>query len=242
MTKNKLVLKIIIGAIFLCLLVGCQTNTTKVAEPSIPMKTVSQNSEEDYVTYEFQLPEDWLYGADYGFSVIAGPPTNEPLHTDSREAMPYIVRIDNYSNNGFDMAVYKDIFAGSTDAYKKKVNKSINNLASIDTGEREFLSYLDLLTPEKQPDSDVYEYAKDFECKHYRGTYGKITTVEYTVNYNNTETRTIECYREDIPYMITGAFSNDLEVSSGDIALWAADSLKVTEHFSVIDGPLKKEN
>ena len=76
----------------------------------------------------------------------------------------------------------------------------------------------------------------DFEFELFKGTYGKIATVKYTVTYpeehGSITQHVIRCYREDIPYMVTGAFGKDDSLSSGDIALWAANTLKVTEHFT----------
>ena len=73
--------------------------------------------------------------------------------------------------------------------------------------------------------------AENFQYQYYRGTYGTIAEVQYSYTYQNKTFHEILCYREDIPYMVTGAFKDSNELSSGDIVPWVADSLKVTEHF-----------
>ena len=55
--------------------------------------------------------------------------------------------------------------------------------------------------------------------------------VRHSETYQGEVIQSIVCYREDIPYMVTGAFKDSNELSSGDIVPWIADSLKVTEHF-----------
>ena len=38
-----------------------------------------------------------------------------------------------------------------------------------------------------------------------------------------------------------GVFDDELEISSGDIALWIADNMEVTEHYKIEDNELKQE-
>lgn len=52
----------------------------------------------------------------------------------------------------------------------------------------------------------------------------------------------IDCIREDIPYMVSGCFDSNLEISSGDVALWTANSLEADENFVAEDGWAKKKS
>lgn len=52
----------------------------------------------------------------------------------------------------------------------------------------------------------------------------------------------IDCIREDIPYMVSGCFDSNLEISSGDVALWTANSLEADENFVAEDSWAKKKS
>ena len=52
----------------------------------------------------------------------------------------------------------------------------------------------------------------------------------------------IDCIREDIPYMVSGCFDSNLEISSGGVALWTATSLEADENFVAEDGWAKKNS
>ena len=70
----------------------------------------------------------------------------------------------------------------------------------------------------------------------------KNAEVQYFYTYGGKKNHIIQCYLEDIPYLVTGAFDDSVDLSSGKIALWVADSLKVTEHFTVKDNKIQKED
>lgn len=97
-----------------------------------------------------------------------------------------------------------DLFQGKTEAYEQHINKLMEKTnTKVD----------------------------HFQFQYYKGTYGTIAEVQYTYTYQGEPFHEIRCYREDIPYMVAGAFKDTNELSSGDIVPWVADSLKVTEHF-----------
>lgn len=50
----------------------------------------------------------------------------------------------------------------------------------------------------------------------------------------------IDCIREDIPYMVSGCFDSNLEISSGYVALWTATSLEADEIFVAEDSGQRK--
>ena len=248
MINIKLVSKIIIGGILLCLFIGCKANKNSIEKPPFQMNNVSQNSKYDLITFKFKLPPDWIYGPEYEFSTIACPKVVETMeHMNELEILPFKLTIESYYINGLtkNKTVFEDLFNDKIDSYKAQINQSIYNSKNLNLdGGTNFLDYLNFISPKENDSgqSNNFEYISNFKCEHYNGTNGKITEVKYTYNDNNKEYRIIECYREDIPYVVTGAFSDDIEISSGDIAFFVADSLNIKEHFTIKDGQLIKEN
>jgi uncharacterized protein YbjQ (UPF0145 family) len=120
----------------------------------------------------------------------------------------------------------KDLFAGKTSAYEEHMKQSFADAASM-------------LSSDSSGQANVPNV--DVKYQHYDGTYGKITEVQYSYTYEGKKHHIIQCYREDIPSLVTGAFDESVDLSSGKIALWVADSLKVTEHFTVKDNKIQKE-
>ena len=55
--KNK-ILSAIISIVLMISLVGCQQNN-KIIRPDVETKTVTENSQEDYVTFSLDVPSDW---------------------------------------------------------------------------------------------------------------------------------------------------------------------------------------
>ena len=59
--KNK-ILSAIISIVLMILLVGCQQNNT-IIKPDIETKTMTENSEGDYITFSLDIPSNWkLFG------------------------------------------------------------------------------------------------------------------------------------------------------------------------------------
>ncbi|MCI1965457.1 MAG: hypothetical protein LKJ17_04900 [Oscillospiraceae bacterium] len=123
--------------------------------------------------------------------------------------------------------MYRYLFAGKTSAYEEHMKQSFANTANMLSSHSS-----STLNPPKV----------DFKYQHYNGTDGNITEVQYSYTYNGKKTNIIQCYREDIPYLVTGAFDDSVDLSSGKIALWVANSLKVTEHFTIKDNIIRKED
>ena len=250
---RKLLSITLLGTILSFLLAGCQaTNRNRGGDPPVPMKSVIQNSEENYATFVFQLPEGWI-SAQQNYLTVAGCPEDavKRKFETAEDALPFTVGISNYYYSGMalseeDKQMYKDLFSGRTSAFEERMNRSStlsNNLGSTPSTAKGFL---DLLLPRKtgssQSSSKANTPQQNFQYKYYDGTNGKITEVQYSYSYNGKTFHTVQCYREDISYLITGAFDDSADISSGKIALWVADSLKVTEHFTVNDNQIEKEN
>lgn len=228
--KKQLLVTSIVFTLFV-LLVGCQSNKKAVGNPPVTMKTVTQNSKQDLATFEFQVPEGWASNPKYDLSVIAYPKeaVNKKFEAEE-DFLPYTVSIGNYYYSAIaisekDKQMYKDLFAGKTSAYEEHMRQSFANAASI-------------LNSNSSGQANVPSV--DFKYEHYEGTYGKITEVQYSYVYDGKKTHIVQCFREDIPYLVTGALDDSVELSSGKIALWVANSLKVTEHFTIENGTIQK--
>ena len=52
--------------------------------------------------------------------------------------------------------------------------------------------------------------------------------------------KAINCYRDD-DFSVCGAFDDNTELSSGDLALWVADNMEITKHYKIEDNMLKQE-
>jgi hypothetical protein len=251
MNKKKLLSVALVGIVLLFFWVGCQPNKSTLGEPPVPMNTVTQNSDVDLVTFEFQLPKGWISAPQYTLTVVGCPKDSiEKVFKAGEDVLPITIGIGNYYYSGLvlsekDKQMYKDLFAGKTNAYEERMKRPIASAADFDMPSS-FKDYLDPLLPKKDDSSQTSNAANtpkiDFQYRHYDGTNGKITEVQYSYTYNGKKTHIIQCYREDIPYLITGAFDDSVDLSSGKIAPWVASSLKVTEHFTIKDNVLQKED
>ncbi|WP_411676883.1 hypothetical protein [Caproicibacter sp.] len=232
MNRKKQLSITLMALTLLLLLVGCQTNKSTVGNPPVSLKTITQNSKGDLVTFEFGVPGGWVSGPQYNLSVVACPENAvEKKFETEEDSLPFMVGIGNYYYSGSalsekDKQMYKDLFAGKTSAYEEHMKQSFANAASMLSSDSS---------------SKVNPPKIDSNYKHYDGTHGKITEVQYSYTYGGKKHHIIQCYREDIPYLVTGAFDDSVDLSSGKIALWVADSLKVTEHFTVKDNKIQKE-
>lgn len=251
--KIKKIFAVTMSIVLLMSVVGCTKNqASSIPKSTIPMKTVTQKSKNDYVSFEFELPKTWeTFTNNYlcagGFDKVN---LKEDVETEE-ETLPYTLTIENYHySQGTWMELpeeakqaYKDLFAGNSEPYKKYLNLYVEYIIYKDSysgagspweSPSGILDYFDLFQPTENVSKESAsnkKYIKDFKYKRYDGKYGKITEVQYSYDMNRKTHQAINCIREDIPYMTSGVFDSTLDVSSGDIALWVADSLKVTEHF-----------
>lgn len=258
--KNKiLTLMIIIGLIFS--LFGCQQNNT-IIKPDVETKTVTENSMDDYVTFTFEMPLDWdIYAKDKNSLVCVSPDVNKTEFNE--EISPCLLNITNYiTPDIYPVAdeykqAYEDLFKGKYKGIEKVLNDSIEyiNIGKVmdsfpdvkfETSESimdyfnilaDGLSTPDITAPESWEDK---EWATDFTYSEYNGKNGKIIAVEYSCVIINKTYKAINCYRDD-DYSVCGVFDDETELSSGDLALWIADNIEVSEHYKLEDNVVKKE-
>lgn len=219
--KHKLIAAFLVGATLMLPFSGCQTNS--LSEPTVKMKTVTQNDDGDNATFEFEIPEDWVAGTYSTLSLGTMPEAmygNKDLTT--ADVCSYIVFIDEYYYMDYGIytteekqQLYKDLFAGKTETYEEYIKTK----ATI----RGVFGSLKLIKGDFQ--------ATNFEYKHHQGKDGKILEVRYSWVCENETVQTVRYYREDIPYVVTGAFSDSVELPSGEVAPWVVNSLKVTENY-----------
>lgn len=179
-------------------------------------KNVIHDSRDSFVTFEFEIPEGWIACEDYGYRSIKAFPEDMAESVNSSNDYDLILGINCYRETSGDLlfeeriAAIEELLKGNGQSYEEFTKENAGKI-----------------------DKDIV--AGDFEFEFYNGYYGKISVVKYTVTYPEKYSidpqNIIRCYREDIPYMVTGTFHRDDTLSSGDIALWAANTLKVTGAF-----------
>ena len=216
---------------------GCgDKKESDVPQPNMAMKTVTQNSNEDYVTFEFQLPEDWICVPNYQYelAVVAGPESAAGKTLGIMEQLPYKVDIGNYYYSYYSTGtpipedikkMYDDLLSESPETYKAYINRPPYTLNGDENSSPPYGN----------------DYITDFQYQLHNGKNGKIAEVQYKLKLDNTQYHVIECYCEKLPYRVSGTFDNSLELSSGEVALWVADSLEITEHFTLKDGKIEKK-
>lgn len=254
--KNKILTSItIIGLIFS--LFGCQQNNA-IIKPDVETKTVTENSQLDLVTFIFDLPDNWTSVAVDKSSLIC----RNPLSNESEEYKNYIspsyVVISKYTTDDITpvsyeyIESYENLFKGKHDGIEKIINENIGyiNISKYleNQPEQEFdstysiIDYFNILA--EQPtvtDNELSEYfhskvwASDFKYAEYQGKNGKVIAVEYSYVIDDKTHKAINCYRDD-NYSVCGAFDDGSEFSSGDVALWIANTLDVSEHYRLEDG------
>lgn len=99
------------------------------------------------------------------------------------------------------------------------------------------ISTPDVTTPESWNDK---KWAFDFTFSEYNGKNGNIIAVEYSYIIIDKTYKAINCYRDD-DFSVCGAFDDNTELSSGDLALWVADNMEITKHYKIEDNMLKQE-
>lgn len=247
--KRTVSLFIVVISLFTLCFSGCGTEIKNESIPQcdIPMQMVTQSTKTGYVDFVFQLPKDWQTEALPNFSVRAyQSESNEINFTNFAAKRAYTITIDNYYKPDYFVLkfdsnlkqLYADLFSGNTDIYRNHLNEHVAfanecleadktyQMQEANTTEQSDLSQ------EAVSNSDE-NYITDFDCRFLQGDNSKIAVVTFTYMYDNEFYHAINCIREDIPYMVSGDFNDMLEVSAGDIALAVANSLQVTEHFTL---------
>lgn len=255
------ILSAIISIVLMILLVGCQQNNT-IIKPDIETKTVTENSEGDYITFSIDIPSNWkLYAQNYTSIACFSPDANKT--NASENISPYKLSIDNYIipslmpiDDKYKQA-YKDLFSGKYDGIKDlicdnieyiNIGKVIDSFPDVtfETPES-IMDYFNILvdgisTPDvTMPESwNDKKWATDFTFSEYNGKNGKIIAVEYSYVIIDKTYKAINCYRDD-NFSVCGAFDDDADLSSGDLALWVADNMEITKHYKIEDNMIKQE-
>ena len=258
--KKHIVLTIII-VVIITYFVGCQQNNA-IIKPDAEMKTVTQNSLDDYVTFTFDVFSDWkVLAQDYTSIACFSPNANETNASD--KISPYKLSIENYIipslmpiADNYRQA-YEDLFKGKYEGIEEIINDSIEyiNIGKVMDSfpEQKFESpeslmdfFYMLIDGPSTPDDIMPEswedkvWASDFKYSEYDGKNGKIIAVEYSYVIIDKTYKAINCYRDD-NYSVCGVFDDAAELSSGDLALWIADNMEVSEHYKIEDNMLKQE-
>lgn len=255
------ILSAIISIVLMISLVGCQQNNT-IIKPDIETKTVTENSEGDYITFSLDIPSNWkLYAQNYTSIACFSPDANKT--NASENISPYKLSIDNYIipslmpiDDKYKQA-YKDLFSGKYDGIKDlicdnieyiNIGKVIDSFPDVtfETPES-IMDYFNILvdgisTPDvTMPESwNDKKWATDFTFSEYNGKNGKIIAVEYSYVIIDKTYKAINCYRDD-DFSVCGAFDDDADLSSGDLALWVADNMEITKHYKIEDNMIKQE-
>ncbi len=257
--KHKIFISIIVFSLIFSLF-GCQQNSIK--KPDVETKAITQNSLNDLVTFDLEIPKDCEVFIDDKNSIVCEI-SSEKHNVLPFEMSPYQLFITDYLMPDF-MPVndkykqsYEDLFKGKYDGINEIICDNIEyiNMGKViekfpdvqfDTPES-FMDYLNLLvdgisTPDMElPDKwEEIEWATDFTYSKYNGKNANIIAIEYSFTFIDKTYKAINCYRDD-NYSVCGVFDDELEISSGDIALWIADNMEVTEHYKIEDNELKQE-
>lgn len=221
MTLKKIIAVILISVAMITS--GCSQNLfNKISKPSISIKSMTQVSDNYYVTATCELPDEWKFQPKDFFTLISYDKYMEENKIDELEdTVSHILTIKNYSRMGGTgnketedvLQCYEDLFSGKPDKYKLLLNYHIFNTYHSNNADASFQK----------------NYLKKFKSKLYEGANGKILELQYSFEARGKIYHRIDCIRKDIPYIISGGFNEDLAVSSGDIALWAASTLEVIE-------------
>lgn len=200
---------------------SCQHDKNSIGKSPVPMDNITQNSKNGYISFSFDIPKGWISSETGTFSIMATDKSN--LDKEIENPILYnssIINIGNYYYNSIkpseeEVKAYDSLLKGNSDSYKEII---INSL--------------------KESNLTLSEY----QCMYYDGKNGKIAQVQFSYIVGDNTVTEIRCFRDDIPhYMVAGMINDNLELSSGEIALWVMDSLKISEHFSEHDGVIQKE-
>lgn len=255
MKYKILALMIVVGLMFS--LFGCQ-NYNSIIKPDVTMKTVTQNSQIDLVTFTFDSPDNWTSVAVDKNSIICRSPSSDESEEYKNYISPKYVIISKYITNDIlpvsdeYKQSYEDLFNNNHDGIEKIINDSIEyiNISKYLEGcpDQQFdsdysiMDYFDILAdPDNFSDYQIPDslrnkiWASDFEYTVYQGKNSKIIAVEYSYVIDNKTHKGINCYRDD-NYSVCGAFDDSSNLSSGDVALWIASTLEVSEHYRLEDG------
>ena len=257
--KQKVIALILICSLILTLS-GCNQDT--ISKPEAETKTITQDTEDNYVTFNLEIPESYEIYA-YDKNSMLCTISSEQYGNLPYETSPYTLYITNYQMpNLMKIAEdyeksYNNLFNGEYEGIEKIISNSIEyiNIAEVIDSypdvvfekEESIMAYFDMLvngisTPDTEMPNDLKDkiWASDFSYNQYNTKNGKIIAVEYSFVFLDKTYKAINCYRDDY-YSVCGVFDDKMKFSSGDIALWVASNMEITEHYIIEDNVLKLE-
>lgn len=258
MRAKKIVsLFMVVAGVLSLFLSGCtaKQKTEEIPPCDIPMQTIEQQSLNHYANFKFSVPEGWLSEETGKLSIASASSEIRQVNVDNPEAWTLYIKNYQYSNWGQEYSeeyikAYHNLFRGETALYKTTLNTAVSRiLQSSDSTLSSDSDLLDIFNfiasayeeSNSTPASEGSQYITALNCQLYSGKNGKIAVVKYTISVEEHNYFMIDCIREDIPYLISGCFDDTLEISSGDIALWTANSLEVDENFIVKENKIQKK-
>ena len=255
--KRKIVRLAALGLALLLFATGCgKSGLSEIPPTDIAMQTVTQESQGDVLTLRFQVPNDWTLKSPEAYAIYA---VNETAYQEgerfAEEELAYVLVIENYNYIDGDpaspvsddaKAAFHELFQGDPEKYKAYLNANVGaailgEQLADSAGQFDTLSpgeavqgYFDLLTTsaEQQNQAGDANYLTSFSCMYYDGKNGKIAEVRYTFTYEDATYGGVYYIREDIPYQVWGGFDETVALSSGDVALYVADSLEIIKEAS----------
>lgn len=254
--KQKILAIILVTTIIIALF-GCQHDI--IPKPDTEIETITQNTEDDYITFTLEIPKNWNTFSSGFTSIICTPKEAELLE----ETSPYLLRIESCLNPSLvpvdnkTKQTFENLFNGDYEGIEKLISNSVEFINAekviesypdaVFNNPESIMEYFNILidginTPDVgAPENwDDKEWAYGFTYDKYNGKNGKIITVEYSMVFLDKTYKAISCYRDDY-YSVSGVFDNNDELSAGEIALWVADNMKVTEHYTFENHRLIRE-
>ncbi len=210
----------------------------ELGEPPVSMKETAQTSYDGSVSFQMQIPEDWAAGADDSGRILIYPEGLPETETEEK-----ILALCPYTFSGVtagekDKAAFQALFSGNMEPYEETIKKTFAQQIAMEEKLKElenggsFLDYLELMSPDPSIPYEEYDIPElKFQYTEYSGQKGRLIQAAYTYTEKGREITRTECFREDLPYLISTEKHETGGLSSEDIALWVADSLKVEEHF-----------
>lgn len=132
MAAIKKVMIIICISLLTCMFTSCQQNYASLGECPVSMHTVTQDSEYEYITFTFDMPENWIAGADSSFSVGCYDEGLENTDSTIYEALPFMIHISHNAYYSIDLSImtssiYKELYNGNPEPFKENLIKSFQD-------------------------------------------------------------------------------------------------------------------
>ena len=188
---------------------GCNSQKLEtLGKCPVEMQTVTQKDAQAQlnITYTFPIPKDWHVIQASGY-VVAVTPSNITNTLELHDDLSLGLGIRKYTVNQSKEQIqeYKDLFVGKYETYEEAI----------------------VANAQKSNGS-----ISNFQLKLYKGTHGRIAEIRFICTFKDhpeTVWDSIYCFREDIPYFVSGGFDSSKAFSSGEVVPWVADSLQIDD-------------